>query len=138
MKPVFLRTPDRSTAVDPGDGEPLLDRAVLLSGCGGDESGLRALCEDFDSFAPSRIAELSDALRDRDAQRSREVAHRLCGLLSAFSSVAGRLASKLEDHAARGELDDAIALAGQLASMTHEIGRQIRGLSVEDLKSGHN
>jgi hypothetical protein len=138
MEPVFLKTPDCSTDVDPGEGEPLLDREVLLSGCGGDEGGLRALCEDFDTFALARIAELTDALRDRDAQRSREVAHLLCGLLSAFSSVAGRLASKLEDHAARGELDDAGALAGQLASMTHEIGRQIRGLSVEDLKSGHN
>jgi HPt (histidine-containing phosphotransfer) domain-containing protein len=138
MEPVFFRTPGRSTSVDPTDGEPLLDRGVLLAGCGGKDDGLRALCEDFDTFAPDRIAELNDALRDRDAQRTREVAHRLCGLLSAFSSVAGRLASKLEDHAATGELDDAVALAGPLASMTHEIGRQIRGLSVEDLKPGHD
>src|SRR5258708_35877758 len=105
MEPVFLNTPDRSTGIDSAEGEPLLDREVLLAGCGGDEEGLRALCEDFDTFAPARVAELTQALRDRGAQHAREVAHILCGLLSAFSSVAGRLASKLEDHPPRAELN---------------------------------
>ena len=45
-------------------------------------------------------------LRSQNAARLRETAHKLCGLLSAFSTMAGNLASDLEDHAARGELDE--------------------------------
>jgi hypothetical protein len=44
-----------------------------------------------------------------------------------------RLASELEDHAARGQLDQAARLAQQLETMVRELGRQLTGLSVEDL-----
>ena len=79
--------------------------------------GCASCAEDFQTYAPARLAEVGDALRDQDAPRLREAAHKLCGLLSAFSTVAGDVASDLEDHAALGRLDEARPLVGQLEDM---------------------
>jgi hypothetical protein len=46
-------------------------------------------------------------VREQDAQRLREAAHKCCGLLSEFSTVAGDLAGNLEDLAAGAPLDEA-------------------------------
>ena len=72
-------------------------------------------------IAPARLAEVCDALRARDAPRLREAAHKLCGLLSAFSTAAGDVASDLEDHAARGQLDEARPLVERLETMAREL-----------------
>ena len=42
-----------------------------------------------DRLTRALLAEVSEALRDRDAPRLREAAHKVRGLLSAFSRVAG-------------------------------------------------
>src|SRR4051794_18513136 len=79
-----------------------LDPITLLAACGSDGDGLRELCQDFRTYPPARLVEVGDALRAQDAPRLREAAHKLCGLLSAFSTVAGpwRRTSKLERQAA--------------------------------------
>ena len=92
----------RPARPDAGDHTSLLDPVVLLAACGDDAEGLLELCQDFQAYAAARLAEVGDALRDRDAPRLREAAHKLCGLLAAFSTVAGNLASDLEDSAAGG------------------------------------
>jgi CheY-like chemotaxis protein len=124
----------RPAPVDAGEGTSLLDPGVLLATCGGDAEGLRELCQDFQTYAPSRLVEVSDALRDQHAPRLREAAHKLCGLLSAFSTVAGKLASDLEDHAARGQLVEARPSVGRLETMTQELIRQMNDLSLETLR----
>ena len=53
--------------------------------CGGAGEDLQRLRASL----PGRLAEVGRALRDRDAPRLREAAHKLCGMLSAFSTVAG-------------------------------------------------
>jgi hypothetical protein len=45
----------------------------------------RELCRDFRAYAPARITEASAALRDRNAPRLREAAHKLGGLLSVYT-----------------------------------------------------
>ena len=124
----------RPARPDAGDRTSLLDPVVLLAACGDDAEGLRELCQDFQAYAPARLAEVGDALRDRDAPRLREAAHKLCGLLAAFSTVAGDLASDLEDSAARGQLDEARPLVERLETMTQELIRQVDGLSYESLR----
>ena len=64
----------------------------------------------------------------------REAAHKLRGLLSAFSTLAGELASDLEDHAALGQLDEARSLVRRLEAMAHRLIRQVDGLSYESLR----
>ncbi|MBV8310960.1 MAG: PAS domain S-box protein, partial [Planctomycetaceae bacterium] len=90
---------------DTGDSTSLLDPVVLLGACGDDAEGLRAMGQGFQVYLPRRLAEVADALRNEDAPGLRVAAHKLCGLLSAFSTVAGGVASSLEDHAASGRLE---------------------------------
>jgi two-component system, sensor histidine kinase and response regulator len=116
-------------------GAGLLDPAVLLAASGGDAEALREMCLDFRDFAPARLAEVADAIRSGDAPRLREAAHKLCGLISAFSSLAGRAASNLEDLAEASRLDGAVPLANRLEAMTHELLAQTEHLSLESLQS---
>src|SRR5262249_16606744 len=104
-------------------------------GCRGEDAeGLRRLCQDFRTYAPSRLAEVREALRDRDAPRLRQAVHKFCPLLLAFSTVAGNLASDLEDHAAQGQLEEARRLVEGLETMTQELMRLVGGLSLESLR----
>jgi CheY-like chemotaxis protein/HPt (histidine-containing phosphotransfer) domain-containing protein len=131
---VSARRVSQSVPTDPEDRTSLLDPGVLLAACGGDAEGLRELCQDFQTYAPSRLAEVSDALRDQDAPRLREAAHKLYGLLSAFSALAGNVASDLEDRAACGQLEEARPLVGQLETMTRELICQVNSLSLATLQ----
>ena len=97
--------------------------------------GLRSLCEDFRIYFPGRLAEVRNALREGDSLRLREAAHKLYGLLSAFSSIAGSLASDLEERAARGELSEASPLVDQLESLAHELVQEVDAVSLEGLQS---
>ena len=80
------------------------------------------------------LAEVGDALRDRDVPRLRQAAHKFCPLLFAFSTVAGDVASDLEDHAAQGRLEEAQPLMQRLETMTRELMQLVGGLSLEALR----
>ena len=80
------------------------------------------------------MAEVADALRNEDAPQLSVAAHKLCGLLSAFSTVAGGIASILEDHAASGRLEECRPLVEQLEVMARELVQQVDGLSIESLR----
>jgi HPt (histidine-containing phosphotransfer) domain-containing protein len=124
----------RPTRQEGEDRTWLLDPVVLLETCGDDEEGLRELCRDFRDFAPARIAAVHDALRAGDGPGLREAAHKLRGLLSAFSTAAGDVASDLEELAARGQLVGPLPLVERLEAMTQELMRQLDGLSLETLR----
>jgi two-component system, sensor histidine kinase and response regulator len=116
------------------DHAGLINPAVLLAACGDDADGLRRICEGFRSYVPSQLAEVGDALRAQDAPRLREAAHKLCGLLSAISTVAGAVASKLEDQAASGRGEECHRLVEQLEAIARELFDQVDGLSIETLR----
>ena len=119
---------------DTRENSNLLDPGVLLAACGDDAHGLREMCQSFGAHVPARMAEVRDALRAQDAPRLRRVAHTLCGLLSAFSAVAGAVASELEDQAACGRLEDSRLLVDQLEALTQELIQHVRSLSIETLR----
>ena len=122
----------RPPADRPGPG--LLDPRVLLAACGGDAAILEKICQALRARLPDHLTAVQDALRDRDAIRLREAAHKLCGMVAAFSTVAGAVASDLEDHAARGQLEEARPLVEQLETMARELIQQVDGLSIEALR----
>jgi hypothetical protein len=62
--------------------------------------------------------------------RSREAAHKFCPWLFEFSTVAGNVASELEDLAAPGQLEEARPLVERLDTMTQELMRLVGGLSL--------
>jgi len=55
-------------------------------------------------------------------------------MVAAFSSIAGRVASDLEDRAAQGLLEEAGPMVGQLETMAQELLRLAGGLSLETLR----
>src|SRR4029077_2243495 len=119
---------------DTGERRRLLDPIALLTDCGNNAEWLRGMCHDFETYVPARLAELGEAVRDQDAPRLREAAHKLCALLSAFSTAAGDVASDLEDHASQGRLDEARPLVEQLEAMARELLELAGGLSLETLR----
>jgi CheY-like chemotaxis protein len=123
---------ERPRADRPGPG--LLDPPVLLAACGGDAAILDKICQTFRAGLPDHLKAVRDALRDRDAPRLREAAHKLAGMVAAFSTVAGEVASELEDRAAQGQLEEAQPLAARLEAMTEELMRLASGLSLDALR----
>jgi HPt (histidine-containing phosphotransfer) domain-containing protein len=112
----------------------LLDHRVLLAACGDDAGILDKLCQAFQARMPDHLAAIQHALEAGDAPGLREAAHKLCGMVSAFSSVAGGLASGLEDHAAQGQLEEARHLVETLEPMAQELMELANGLSLESLR----
>ena len=115
-------------------GQDLLDAAVLLAACGGDPTLLRKMCQTLTARVPEHLAALREALRDQDAPRLREAAHKCCGMLSEFSTVAGDLAGSLEDLAAGTQLDKAAPILEQLETIAQELVKQMDGITVEVLR----
>ncbi len=107
---------------------------MLLAACGGDAVILEKICQAFRARLPDHLAAIQDALRERDTARLREAAHKLCGMVAAFSTLAGGVASDLEDLAAQGRLEEARPLVARLESMADELVRLANGLSLETLR----
>jgi two-component system sensor histidine kinase/response regulator len=131
---VFADGVSRPANVDQADPGGLLDPVAVLTACGDDAEGLRIMCQDFKTYAPSQLAELADALLKEDAPRLREAAHKICPLLFAFSSHAGKVASELEDLATQDRLEAGRPLVDQLEAMTQELMRLASDLSLDTLR----
>jgi HPt (histidine-containing phosphotransfer) domain-containing protein len=106
---------------------------VLLAACGSDPAILEKIGQAFRAGLPEHLAAVQEALHERDAPRVREAAHKLSGMVAAFSTVAGGLASDLEDQAARGDLAAAPALVQRLETMGQELMRLVGELSFDSL-----
>jgi PAS domain S-box-containing protein len=112
----------------------LIDPRVLLAACGGDTHILERICGALRARLPDHVSMVEDALGAGDAPRLREAAHRLCGIVAAFSTSARAVASDVEDHAAAGRLEQARPLVKQLATMGRDLMRLLDGLSIESLR----
>jgi signal transduction histidine kinase/DNA-binding NarL/FixJ family response regulator len=112
-----------------------LDRSQILAACGGDESLLQKMCHSFRERIPQHLAAVEDALRQQDAPRLRDAAHKICGMLPAFSTAAGDIASKLEQVALCGDLEECRPLVERLVTIASTLVESVSGLSVEALRS---
>jgi HPt (histidine-containing phosphotransfer) domain-containing protein len=92
------------------------------------------MCRTLQSRVPEYLAAIRDAVRDQDALRLREAAHKFCGMLSAFSTVAGDQAADLEELAARGLLQETLPVVEQLDWRATELARLVGGLTIETLQ----
>jgi PAS domain S-box-containing protein len=123
-------------ATGAASGSSLLDRPVILAACGGDSTILKRICQTFQACLPSHLEALQGALRAQDAQQLREAAHKLAGMVAAFSTVAGTVASELEDLAAQGNLEETRPLAARIEAMAAELMRLVGELSLDALQPG--
>jgi CheY-like chemotaxis protein/DNA invertase Pin-like site-specific DNA recombinase len=137
-----LRRDEKSAAVFDSSPIPhpsslsagLLDAPVLLTTCGGDPTMLRKMCRSLQFRVPEYLAAIRDALHAQDALPLREAAHKFCGMLSAFSTVASDQAASLEDLATRGLLNEALPIVEQLDKSATELARLAGGLTIETLR----
>jgi CheY-like chemotaxis protein/HPt (histidine-containing phosphotransfer) domain-containing protein len=111
-----------------------LDSAALLAACDGDADLLRKMCGHFRSFVPGRLAEVSAALRDRDAPRLREAAHKLGGMASSFSAAAAEAAALLERLGCQGKIEEAVQAHSRLSEIVGRLLSVLDNLSVEQLR----
>src|SRR5438105_12385574 len=112
----------------------LLDAPVLLAACGGEPTLLRKMCQTLTARVPEHLAALRDALREEDAPRLREAAHKCCGIFSEFSTAAGDLAGSLEELAAGTQLDKAAPILAQLETMAQELVKQVDGITIDAMR----
>ena len=82
----------------------LLDMAVIAASCGGEPALLERMKVVFADQMPPLLAGVREAVQAGDAARLREAAHKLSGMLSAFSTIVGGVATAIEEHAARNEM----------------------------------
>jgi PAS domain S-box-containing protein len=115
-------------------GTKLIDAKVLLAACGGDAVILQALCQTLRARLPDHLKAIRDALQAHDSGRLREAAHKLTSMIAAFSTVAGNVASNLEDRAAEGRLEEAEPLVQQLESMAQALMATAENISVKMLQ----
>jgi CheY-like chemotaxis protein len=112
----------------------LVDPRVLLAACGGDAAILKGICDMLRGRLPSYLAAVREAFQDNDAPRLREAAHKMFGMVAAFSTAAGAVVSDIEDHAARGQLEEAATLIEQLTTIARQLPRVVDDLSIESLR----
>jgi hypothetical protein len=111
----------------------VLDPAAALRACDRDEDALRLLCRGLHEYLPKRMGELTRAERAADAVGIRETAHKLSTLLFAFSTMAGDVASQLEDVAVAGDLEACAGLVARLEAMSAHLLAQTIDLTLAAL-----
>jgi signal transduction histidine kinase/CheY-like chemotaxis protein/HPt (histidine-containing phosphotransfer) domain-containing protein len=112
----------------------LLDPVALLAACDGDAELLRKMCRHFQTFVPGRLAEVSEALHDRNTVRLREAAHKLGGMVSSFSATAAEAAALLGQLGSQGKIEEAAQTYSRLTEIVGQLIAVLETLSVEQLR----
>jgi PAS domain S-box-containing protein len=132
---VGARGTEDEVGPEPARTPDVLDAVLLLSACDGDGALLEQMIAVAQTSVPAHLSAVGRALAAGHAPGVRESAHKLCGLVSAFSTAAATAAQRLEEVAAAGALGEA---GGQYEALADMIGRLLpllAGLSVEQLQA---
>jgi hypothetical protein len=111
-----------------------LDPATLLAACDGDADLLRNMCRHFQALVPARLAEVGDALRDRDAARLQAAAHKLGGMVSSFSAAAAESVALLTRLGREGNFEEATQTHVRVTEILGKLFAVLDTLSVEELR----
>src|SRR5262249_31869701 len=112
----------------------LLDPGALLAACDGDDELLRKMCRHFQTFLPARLAEVTEAIQDRDDHRLREATHKLGGMVASFSATAAEVAALLGRLGSEGRIEEATRTHSRLTEIMRELSSVLGTLSVEQLR----
>lgn len=111
----------------------VLDPGVLLSACGGDETMLGKIIVSCRLHLPQQLAMVRDHVRNRDSLQLRESAHKLAGIVVAFSTLAASAASDLEELAAADQTENYLPTTARVEAHCEQLLREIDGLTIADL-----
>jgi PAS domain S-box-containing protein len=112
----------------------VVDAAVLFTACDGNAQLLEQMIAVFQSNVPSELERIGMALKNGNAEELRESAHRLRGLLSAFSATASNAALRLEKAGATEDLDGAEVFYSDLAELVEKLITILPALSISELR----
>jgi CheY-like chemotaxis protein len=118
-----------------GGTSALIDIAVILSGCAGDEVLLGEMIQLFEEAAPELLARVEAAVRSSTAEQLRIAAHSLCGLVSSFSTSAANLAQTLEQMGIEGRAGDAAEPYRLLEKAVQQLRATLPNLTIEKLRA---
>jgi PAS domain S-box-containing protein len=116
----------------------LIDAPTLLAACGDDAVVLEKLCLALKAQLPRELERVRQALDAQDLADLREAAHRVAGMVSAVSTMAGRTASDIEDAAALGGAIELSELVGRLEVQISGVLEALGSVSIERLHDGWN
>jgi HPt (histidine-containing phosphotransfer) domain-containing protein len=116
----------------------LIDAPTLLAACGDDAVVLEKICLALKAQLPRELERVRQALDAQDLADLREAAHRVAGMVSAVSTIAGRTASDIEDGAALGRAIELSELVGRLEAQISDVLEALGSVSLERLHDGWN
>lgn len=119
----------------PSRESTLLDLEVIAASCGDEPAILDRMRVVFAQQLPGLLEGVTVAYHAHDAASLREAAHKLSGMLSAFSSIAGGVATAIEEHAARNELTPCGLLMGRMESLCQQLLREVESIDAVKLLS---
>jgi CheY-like chemotaxis protein len=112
----------------------VLDTITLLAACDNDDELLSKMCGHFQTFAPDRLAEVTEALRHRDSARLQAATHKLGGIVSSFSTAAAEAAALLGRLGSEGKFEEGMQVNSRLADLLGKLLAMSDTLSVEQLQ----
>jgi PAS domain S-box-containing protein len=121
--------------VTPPSDDGLLDAATLLTACDANPVLLGRMIAILRAEAPGHLDRIDAAIAKGDPIELREAAHKLRGLLGAFSTVAAETALVLEQAGAGGQLDGAAEQQGRLTEMLRELAPRLESLTIDELQA---
>jgi PAS domain S-box-containing protein len=113
----------------------LLDPATLLAACGADDALLSTMIAVFRTSAPAHLERLTQAVAAANPQEVREAAHKLRGLVAAFSTTAAETALYMEQHAAAANLKGAPDSCATLQKLMTDLTPLLADISVAQLQA---
>jgi CheY-like chemotaxis protein len=118
----------------PANVSALLDAATLLRSCGGDAALMEEMIRLFAAEAPAQLAAVEAAVAKQSSAQLREAAHKLRGLVAAFSTRIAAEIAMLEQMGADGRCADAHEHYATVAEDVRVLLAPLANLTIEQLR----
>jgi hypothetical protein len=113
--------------------DSLVDTRTLFATCGGDPLLLKAMIHSFQTHFEGHLDALANAIKDQEGARLRTAAHKLHGLVSAFSRRADEAVTRLERVGIDGHWNYVDREFVALDELLHSLAESLHRLTVEGL-----
>jgi two-component system sensor histidine kinase/response regulator len=114
--------------------QQIVDAATLLASCGENPQLLRKMIASFETHAMRQLEEVGQAISAGDAEALAERAHKLVGLVSAFSTVCAREVARLEEMGLNSDLAGAAEQYRIAREAMERLVPLLQGLEIDKLR----
>jgi HPt (histidine-containing phosphotransfer) domain-containing protein len=118
---------------DATSADRVFDPQKLIAACGQDGATLTKVIAAFREHLPAQLSAVREAIREGNASNLREAAHKLAGIVAAFSPSAANAALELEDLAIADRLQDISPPAARLNDLCQRLLQELEAASIAEL-----